>query len=701
MFIGVRLSPRADPAELGASAGAGARASDSASASDSAAAMAEVGPQQAQHRVAQLERQVGDLRVQLSEAERQARTAQAMLRSSSGQPPPVAIPRILHQTWKTSEVPSELQIYVDSWREHNDFSGRGAESWRHMFWNDTSAAAFIAREYPSFYPVYRKYRSGVEKADILRYLLLYHYGGVYADLDMECLQSFEPLLRRHSQHFSCVFGAEPHRHANNQGQRNLLICNALMISRPRHPFWLAVMKELREQVDGLLDWGSLTPVDTTGPVFLTRLYEEHPRLFDDAIVLPSHVFYPAEDNDVKYREIDIRRPKYNATFAVHRWHHLWLERKEDQPLSKRGGGGGGGGGGHGRKKPKPNGGGKFSAVAVRREQPLQDVQFPFGVPKQPGAQIFEQLVAAPRADGGAGSTDGNVVGVTLVGSQSPDAGSRSSAISNKLLFNLASASKLKAEEREDQDKRQKEGQAAAAGAGAVRIVPVSVPPDAELNTSNASLFLSGAWKMDSLSGHGTTHAHVRYPRVSGVGLPMVFLAVRHQPNGKTEWKDTFVPQVRSVEKAGPRDGDGEEHESEFGANVARLDVLSNAGWGQELLLSYLVIPDPDRFNQAYSPAVACGSVVVGPSKKSAHGHRAEATIAFSPPFPASARVQVLVQTRCDTTDSHHFDDVHSAVVTGISATEFNVTVVRVDRLGEGWGQKLELQWLAWVTAEMP
>ena len=64
-------------------------------------------------------------------------------------------------------------------------------------------------------------------------------------------------------------------------------------------------------------------------------------------------------------------------------------------------------------------------------------------------------------------------------------------------------------------------------------------------------------------------------------------------------------------------------------------------------------------------------------------------------------MQVLVQTRCDTTDSHHFDDVHSAVVTGISATEFNVTVARVDRLGEGWGQKLELQWLAWVTAELP
>ena len=33
-----------------------------------------------------------------------------------------------------------------------------------------------------------------------------------------------------------------------------------------------VMAQLRQQIDGLLDWGGLTPVDTTGPVFLTRMY---------------------------------------------------------------------------------------------------------------------------------------------------------------------------------------------------------------------------------------------------------------------------------------------------------------------------------------------------------------------------------------------------------------------------------------------
>ena len=69
-----------------------------------------------------------------------------------------------------------------------------------------------------------KFRTGVEKSDILRYLLLYHYGGVYADLDVECLRPFEPLLQRHSgeDSFGCVFGAEPHGHAQKQARATLL-----------------------------------------------------------------------------------------------------------------------------------------------------------------------------------------------------------------------------------------------------------------------------------------------------------------------------------------------------------------------------------------------------------------------------------------------------------------------------------------------
>jgi len=55
------------------------------------------------------------------------------------------------------------------------------------------------------------------------------------------------------------------------------------------------------------------------------MYEEHPLLFDDVMVYPPNVFYPVEDNDIKYRTLNMSRSKYQRTFAVHRWHHLWLK----------------------------------------------------------------------------------------------------------------------------------------------------------------------------------------------------------------------------------------------------------------------------------------------------------------------------------------------------------------------------------------
>jgi hypothetical protein len=39
---------------------------------------------------------------------------------------------------------------------------------------------------------------------------------------------------------------------------------ALMGSLPGHPFWLSVLRALELEVRGLLNWGELTAVDTTG-----------------------------------------------------------------------------------------------------------------------------------------------------------------------------------------------------------------------------------------------------------------------------------------------------------------------------------------------------------------------------------------------------------------------------------------------------
>lgn len=45
-----------------------------------------------------------------------------------------------------------------------------------------------------------------------RYFILYHHGGLYADLDMEAVRPIEPLLRKHDHDFGVVLGSEPYDH---------------------------------------------------------------------------------------------------------------------------------------------------------------------------------------------------------------------------------------------------------------------------------------------------------------------------------------------------------------------------------------------------------------------------------------------------------------------------------------------------------
>ena len=44
---------------------------------------------------------------------------------------------------------------------------------------------FIAKEYNWFLETYDAYPYPIQRADALRYFVVYHYGGIYADLDLQ------------------------------------------------------------------------------------------------------------------------------------------------------------------------------------------------------------------------------------------------------------------------------------------------------------------------------------------------------------------------------------------------------------------------------------------------------------------------------------------------------------------------------------
>lgn len=97
------------------------------------------------------------------------------------------IPRIIHQTWKTKDVPSPLDQLPQTWKEY-------LPNWEYILWTDEMNREFVCKHFPDFLEKYDTYPCNIQRADAIRYLLLKVYGGLYVDMDFECLENIEFLL---------------------------------------------------------------------------------------------------------------------------------------------------------------------------------------------------------------------------------------------------------------------------------------------------------------------------------------------------------------------------------------------------------------------------------------------------------------------------------------------------------------------------
>ncbi|KAH3855318.1 hypothetical protein DPMN_097884 [Dreissena polymorpha] len=128
-----------------------------------------------------------------------------------------------------------------------------------MFWTDETARQLIEARYPAFLVVWDNYRNNINKADALRYFVLYEFGGIYADLDFECIRPLDPVTRK----YAAIFQLEPFEHSAFRLKIPFLLNNALMMSRPRHPF-------LTFMIDNRMDFQmQFEQIDVAGSSFVT------------------------------------------------------------------------------------------------------------------------------------------------------------------------------------------------------------------------------------------------------------------------------------------------------------------------------------------------------------------------------------------------------------------------------------------------
>ena len=234
------------------------------------------------------------------------------------------IPKIIHQVWSNIEepLPDFFRGLMETWKEHHP-------DWEYILWDNDKMNGFIQEFYPEYWISYNSVKYNIQKWDIIRYFILYHYGGMYADVDYECLDSLEPLLENNK---GCYFSPETAPRDTSLGLNNYFN-NALMISVPRHPFMQLIIESVFRELAANKNYANKTieVLSTTGPIFLTNLYNGHPDT-SDIYIIPPELVTPLHPYDVDKYISGNESPSFTRyiqrklakAIAIHYFMRTWL-----------------------------------------------------------------------------------------------------------------------------------------------------------------------------------------------------------------------------------------------------------------------------------------------------------------------------------------------------------------------------------------
>ena len=190
----------------------------------------------------------------------------------------------VRHVFKTSDLPSKYLKCMASWRALANVVGAAADANTYTLWTTRTAALFLEKFAPTWLDVYWALPFAVMRTDLLRLLLVYEFGGVYADVDVEI---------RHGQgaHASALLNAlepgvdvllSPIRCLGN-GASPLWIPNndLIAVAAPRHAFLERVLQMYRVRFRDTTLARSLANVSeiaktyyvaSLGPLLLHKVY---------------------------------------------------------------------------------------------------------------------------------------------------------------------------------------------------------------------------------------------------------------------------------------------------------------------------------------------------------------------------------------------------------------------------------------------
>jgi len=195
------------------------------------------------------------------------------------------IPRVIYQTFKSNSINTKLYENVESWINLNP-------SYQYEFYDDARIRNFLSREYgPKYVERFDSIKVGASKSDYFRILIIYKFGGVYADLDNKLLKPLDEIIKPEDTEIL-------HKQINNWYDTHVLMMS------PNNELLYNCIQIINKNID---DKTEGTAIDVTGPNVLRKVIKSKKyipkKIVHQNDYIKVHNIYHSEKNYVYWKDI--------------------------------------------------------------------------------------------------------------------------------------------------------------------------------------------------------------------------------------------------------------------------------------------------------------------------------------------------------------------------------------------------------------
>lgn len=140
----------------------------------------------------------------------------------------ITIPKIIMQTWKTTDLPNKCKLSQLSIQKY-------MPTWRYILMTDKMNRSFISEYFPTFISYFDNFTHVIQKVNAIRYAWLYIFGGIYLDCDFELLSPLDGLFTENHDLFLLP-------KSNNSN----ILTSSLIACKPGNKIWLEFIEEMKK-----------------------------------------------------------------------------------------------------------------------------------------------------------------------------------------------------------------------------------------------------------------------------------------------------------------------------------------------------------------------------------------------------------------------------------------------------------------------